>query len=137
MGLLSLNADDIYLTLYMGEHILRDIETSEARHAQIMDQFAALSDDCAENLWRYLRWLADGTDPDADELCGWLAGRYAVYALRIPGCRPMCLISADMDAPGRPLMWHGVSRGVKPCAEARLRCAEDRRPAVTTWEPKQ
>ncbi len=110
-----------------------DIETNAARHEEIMVQFAALSDDCAENLWRRLRWLAEGMQPDEDELCGWMGDRYAVHAIRVPGCKAMCLISVDMDG---AIMWHGVSKGIRPCAEARHFCAEDRKPAATNWEPK-
>lgn len=111
-----------------------DIETSEARHDEIMEQFAELGDDCAENLWRHLRWFSEGMEPDEDELCGWMGDVYAVFAAKIPGCKGMCLISVAMDG---TMMWHGLSKGIRPCAEARLFCARDRQPASTRWEPRK
>ncbi len=78
-------------------------------------------------------------DPDLEERCGLLAGRFELYALRIPKCAQLALIvSLDMSARKKPwpCIVHGLAnRRYRPCEIGRRKAEKHFDLVDPSWEP--
>lgn len=118
----------------------RRIGTVSRFEREILDEFAdrAVSKECASGADFRLEELEE-QEPDIDERCGLLDNRHEIYALIIPDCSRYALaVSLDIGSVEQP--WpctvHGlVSRGNRPCEQARFRATKHFQLINPSWEP--
>lgn len=115
----------------------RAVEPVPAYHDEVLDDFRAPSPACIQGAYALLEEL-ETQDPDLDERCGLLAGRFEVYAIPVPGCRSLALtVSLDTRAdPPWPCTLHGLmsSRG-RVCDAGRHRATKHFDLVDPGWEP--
>lgn len=104
---------------------------------QIFEAYRQMSDDCIEKAITLCREL-ESYDPDADEFCGILDDRFAVYASRIERCAThMFVISLDLKNTKGPAMAHGPITKAKACKSAMRLVTRHRKLINPIWDPRK
>lgn len=104
---------------------------------EVKRMVAALQPGCAAGFFFLLDELSR-LDPDPDEDCGELDGRYSVYAANIPGCGTWRFVTSILHKGATACYVHGVvPAGKEQCLSAYRLASRQLSLSSKPWDPRR